>query len=81
MVPAKHPHASKSPPSLPPVHRCACPTTYHMEVEELMEVHGTMVVVRVDPEEHLASAAANMVQALAQKKCPDDYPQDLTCMI
>ena len=35
--------------------------------------------VRVDPEEHVASAAADdMVQALAQMKCPSDYPQDIT---
>ena len=44
-----------------------------------MAVHGAMAVVRVDPEEHLASAtAADMVQALAQIKFPSDYPQDLT---
>ena len=81
MVPAKHPHASKSPLPLPPEHRRASPTTYHVEVEELMVVHGAMAAVRVDPEKHLASAAADMVQALAQKKCPGDYPQDLTGMI
>ena len=51
-------------------------TTYHVEVEELMAVHGTMAVVRVDREEHLASA--DMVQALAQMKSPSDYPQNLT---
>ena len=50
--------------------------------QELMAVHGVMAAVRVDPEEHLASAAAvHMVQALAQMKCPSDYPQDLTGMI
>ena len=44
-----------------------------------MAVHGAMAAVRVDPEEHLASAAAaNMVQALAQMKYPRDNPQDLT---
>jgi hypothetical protein len=32
-----------------------------MEVEELMAVDGVMAVVRVDPEEHLASAAADLV--------------------
>jgi hypothetical protein len=48
-----------------------------VEVEELMAVHGTMAAVRVDPEEHLASAAADMVQALAQMKCPSDYPPGL----
>ena len=38
-----------------------------------------LMAVRVDPEEHLASAAAaDMVQALAQMKSPSDYPQDLT---
>ena len=42
--------------------------------QELMAVHGAMAVVRVDPEEHLASAAAGMVQALAQMKCPINYP-------
>ena len=48
---------------------------------ELMAVHGAMAAVHVDPEEHLASAASDMVQALAQMKCPSDYPQDLTGMI
>ena len=49
-----------------------------MEVEELMAVHDPMAAVRVDPEEHLASAAAaNMVQALAQMKSPSDYPPGL----
>ncbi len=44
-----------------------------------MAVHGVMAVVRVDPKEHLASAADDdMVQALAQMKSPSDYPQDLT---
>ena len=43
-----------------------------------MAVHGAMAAVRVDPEEHLTSAAADMVQALAQMKSPSDYPQDLT---
>ena len=42
-----------------------------------MAVHGTIADVRADPEEHLASTAADMVQALAQKKCPDDYPPGL----
>ena len=37
-----------------------------------------MAVVRVDPEEHLASAAADLVQALAQMKCPSDYHPGLT---
>ena len=47
--------------------------------QELMVVHGVVATVPVDPEEHLASAAAaDMVQALAQMKCPSDYPQDLT---
>ena len=46
--------------------------------QELMAVHGTMAAVRVDPEEHLASAAAaDMVQALAQMKSPSDYPPGL----
>ena len=46
--------------------------------QELMAFHGVMAVVRVDPEEHLASAAAaNMVQALAQMKSPSDYPLGL----
>ena len=46
--------------------------------QELLAVHGAMAVVRVDPEEHLASAAAaNMVQALAQMKSPSDYPPGL----
>ena len=48
-----------------------------VEVEELMAVHAAMAAVRVDPEEHLASAAADMVHALAQMKCPSDYLQDL----
>ena len=48
-----------------------------MEVEEMMVVHGAMAAVRVDPEEHLASPAADTVQALAKKKCPDDYPPGL----
>ena len=74
MAAAKHPHASKSPPALPPEHRRASPTTYHVEVEELMAVHGAMADVRVDLEEHLASAAADMVHALVQKKCLGDYP-------
>ena len=44
-----------------------------------MVVHGVMAAVRVDPEEHLASAAAaDMVQALAKMKSPSKYPQDLT---
>ena len=46
--------------------------------QELMAVHGAMAAVRVDPDEHLASAAVDMVQALAQMKSPSDYPQDLT---
>ena len=63
------------PTALPPEHRRASLTTYHVEVEELMAVHGTMAAVRVDPEEHLASAAAGiMLQALAQMKSPSDYP-------
>ena len=45
--------------------------------QELMVVNGMMAAVRVDPEEHLASAAADMMQALAQKKCPNDYPLGL----
>ena len=46
--------------------------------QELMAVHGAMAAVRVDPEEHLASAAtADMVQALAQMKSPSDYPPGL----
>ena len=77
MVPTKHAYASKSPPPIPLEHRRASPTTYHVEVEELMVVHGAMAAVRVDPEKHLASAAADMVQALAQKKCPGDYPLGL----
>ena len=77
MAPAKHPHASKSPSSLPREHHRASPTTYHVEVEELMAVHGAMAAVHVDPEEHLASTTAGMVQALAQKKCPGDYPPGL----
>jgi hypothetical protein len=48
-----------------------------VEVEELMAVHGAMAAVCVDPEEHLASAAADMVQALTQMKCPSDYPPGL----
>ena len=47
-----------------------------MEVEELMAVHGAMGV-GVDPKEHLATTATDMVQALAQKKCPGDYPPGL----
>ena len=44
-----------------------------------MVLPGAMAAVRVDPEEHLASAAAaDMVQALAQMKSPSDYPQELT---
>ena len=42
-----------------------------------MAVHGVMAAVRVDPEEHLASATADMMQALAQMKCPKDYPLGL----
>ena len=45
--------------------------------QELMAVHGAMAAVRVDPEEHLTSAAADMVQALAQMKSPSDYPPGL----
>ena len=46
--------------------------------QELVAVHGAMAVVRVDPEEHLASiAAADMVQALAQMKSPINYPPGL----
>ena len=46
--------------------------------KELMVVHGAMAAVRIDPEEHLASAAAaDMVQALAQMKSPSDYPAGL----
>ena len=77
MVPTKHAYASKSPPPIPLEHRRASPTTYHVEVEELMAVNGAMAIVRVDPEEHIASAAADMVQALAEKKCPCDYPPGL----
>ena len=43
-----------------------------------MAVHGVMAAVRVDPEEHLASASADLVHALAQMKCPSDYPPGLT---
>ena len=79
MAPAKHPHASKSPPPLPLEHHRASPTTYHVEVKQLLAVDDAMAAVRVDPEEHLTSAAAtDMVQALAQMKSPSDYPQDLT---
>ena len=43
--------------------------------QELMAVHGAMAAARVDPEEHLAFAAAtDMVQALAKMKSPSDYP-------
>ena len=42
--------------------------------QEQMVAHGAMATMCVDPEEHLASAAADMVQTLAQKKCPGDYP-------
>ena len=46
--------------------------------QELMAVHDAMAAVCADPEEHLASAAAaDMVQALAQMKCPSDYPLGL----
>ena len=76
MAPAKHPHASKSP-TLHLEHRRASPTTYHVEVEELMAVHGAMAAMHVDPKEYLASTPADMVQDLAQKKCPSDYPPGL----
>ena len=42
-----------------------------------MAVHGVMATMRVDPMEHLASAAADMVQALAQMKSPSDNPPGL----
>ena len=42
-----------------------------------MAVHGAMAAVGVDPEEHLASATADKVQALAQKKCLVNYPPGL----
>ena len=43
-----------------------------------MAVHDAMGAVRVDPEEHLASAATDdMVQALAQMKSTRDYPPGL----
>ena len=45
--------------------------------QELMVVHGVISAVRVDPEEHVASAATDMVQALAQMKSPSDYPPGL----
>ena len=45
--------------------------------QELMAVHGAMAAMRVDPKEHLASVAADMVQALAQMKSPRDYPPGL----
>ena len=46
--------------------------------QELMVVHGVIAAMRVDPEEHLASTAADdMVQALAQMKSPSDYPPGL----
>ena len=46
--------------------------------QELIAVHGAMAAMRVDPEEHLACAAADdMVQALAQMKSPSDYPPGL----
>ena len=77
MAPTKRPHASKSPVSLPPEHHRASPTTYHVEVKELKAVHGAMAAVHADPEEHLASTATDMVQALAQKKCPDNYTPGL----
>ena len=44
--------------------------------QELMVVHGAMAAVRVDPEEHLASVATDMVP-LAQMKSPSDYPPGL----
>lgn len=45
-----------------------------------MAVDGAMAVVRVDPEEHIASAPADsdLVQALAQMKCPINYTPGLT---
>jgi hypothetical protein len=49
-----------------------------VEVEELMAVDGVMAAVRVDPEEHLTSATADLVKALAQMKCPSDYLLGLT---
>ena len=51
------------------------PNPHH---QELMAIHGTMAAVCVDSEEHLASAGtADMVQALAQMKCPSAYPLGL----
>ena len=76
MAHAKHSHASKSPASLPLEHHCASPTTYHVEVEELMAVHGTMIVVRVDPKEHLASATAVAV-SLCQVRAWEIEPDEL----
>ena len=46
--------------------------------EELMAVHGAMAAVRVDPEQHLAFAAADLGRALAQIKCPNNYPSGLS---
>ena len=46
--------------------------------QELMVVHGAMAAVRVDSEEHPASATTDdMVQALARMKSPSDYPLGL----
>ena len=42
-----------------------------------MAVHGAVATMHVDPKEHLASPTADMVQALAQMKCPSDYPPGL----
>jgi hypothetical protein len=49
-----------------------------VEVEELMAVDGTMTVVRVNPEEHLASAANDLGRALAEMNWPSNYPSGFT---
>ena len=62
MEPAKHPHASNTPPrqELMAVHGVMAAVRVDLE------------------EHFASVAAADMVQALAQMKSPSDYPQDLT---
>ena len=58
-------------------HLCNCSLTsniYWLPVG----THVSGTDPRFDPEEHLASASADLVQALAQMKCPSDYPPGLT---
>jgi hypothetical protein len=58
-------------------HLCNCSLAYSIYVL-LVGTHVSGTDPRFNPEEHFASAATGLGQALAQMKCPTNYPSGFT---